>query len=134
MSAKLQSGSVSLTEKMVIERYSHVMHIVSNFRQGQRVSALWLPSGQLPAGTLSGAPKVRAMEIIDELEPVKRGCFGGAVGICLGRATWIRRSLFARRVKDGADYSSGAGVVADSIPQNEWEEVLNKSEAVTASL
>ena len=129
-----QSGSVSLTEKMVIERYSHVMHIVSNVtgRARDGVSAMAALRASLPAGTLSGAPKVRAMEIIDELEPVKRGVYGGAVGYLswsgnMDTAIAIRTAL----VKDGQlIIQAGAGVVADSVPENEWEEVLNKSRAM----
>ena len=133
-----QSGSVSLTEKMVIERYSHVMHIVSNVTGKARegISAMAALRATLPAGTLSGAPKVRAMEIIDELEPVKRGVYGGAVGYLswsgnMDTAIAIRTAL----VKDGElIIQAGAGVVADSIPQNEWEEVLNKSRAMLRAL
>ena len=133
-----QSGSVSLTEKMVIERYSHVMHIVSNVTGKARegISAMAALRASLPAGTLSGAPKVRAMEIIDELEPVKRGVYGGAVGYLswsgnMDTAIAIRTAL----VKDGElIIQAGAGVVADSIPQNEWEEALNKSRAMLRAL
>ena len=133
-----QSGSVSLTEKMVIERYSHVMHIVSNVTGKARegISAMAALRASLPAGTLSGAPKVRAMEIIDELEPVKRGVYGGAVGYLswsgnMDTAIAIRTAL----VKDGElIIQAGAGVVADSIPENEWEEVLNKSRAMLRAL
>jgi len=133
-----QSGSVSLTEKMVIERYSHVMHIVSNVTGKARegISAMAALRASLPAGTLSGAPKVRAMEIIDELEPVKRGVYGGAVGYLswsgnMDTAIAIRTAL----VKDGQlIIQAGAGVVADSIPENEWEEVLNKSRAMLRAL
>ena len=134
-----ESGSVSLTEQMAIERYSHVMHIVSNVTGKARagVTALDALRACLPAGTLSGAPKVRAMEIIDELEPVKRGVYGGAVGYLswhgnMDTAIAIRTAL----VKDGElIIQAGAGVVADSVPQNEWEEVLNKSRAmIKASL
>jgi len=133
-----QSGSVSLTEKMVIERYSHVMHIVSNVTGKARegISAMAALRASLPAGTLRGAPKVRAMEIIDELEPVKRGVYGGAVGYLswsgnMDTAIAIRTAL----VKDGQlIIQAGAGVVADSIPENEWEEVLNKSRAMLRAL
>ena len=129
-----QSGSVQLTEKMIIERYSHVMHIVSNVTGAARddVSALDALQACLPAGTLSGAPKVRAMEIIDELEPVKRGVYGGAVGYLswhgeMDTAIAIRTAL----VKDGElIIQAGAGVVADSVPESEWQEVLNKAGAM----
>ena len=127
-------GTVELTENMVIERYSHVMHIVSNVtgevREG--LSAMDALRAALPAGTLSGAPKVRAMEIIDELEPLKRGVYGGAVGYMswagdMDTAIAIRTAV----IKDGKlAIQAGAGVVADSVPQSEWEETLNKARAM----
>ena len=127
-------GRVSVTEKMVIERYSHVMHIVSNvegvLREG--VSAMDVLRATLPAGTLSGAPKVRAMEIIDDLEPVKRGVYGGAVGYLgwngeMDTAIAIRTAV----LKDGLMHvQAGAGVVADSVPALEWQETLNKARAL----
>ncbi|MCC2656305.1 MAG: Anthranilate synthase [Panacagrimonas sp.] len=127
-------GSVRLTEKMVIERYSHVMHIVSNVtgRLKPGLDALAALAATFPAGTLSGAPKVRAMEIIDELEPVKRGIYGGAVGYLgwdgnMDTAIAIRTAV----VKDGVLHvQAGAGVVADSDPQSEWTETMNKARAV----
>ncbi|ACO80769.1 anthranilate synthase component I [Azotobacter vinelandii CA] len=128
------TGSVKLTEKMVIERYSNVMHIVSNvtghLRQG--LTAMDALRAILPAGTLSGAPKVRAMEIIDELEPVKRGVYGGAVGYLawngnMDTAIAIRTAV----IKDGELHvQAGAGIVADSVPALEWEETLNKRRAM----
>ena len=129
-----QPGSVELTDKMVIEKYSHVMHIVSNVTGDAREDATAIDSlrATLPAGTLSGAPKIRAMEIIDELEPVKRGVYGGAVGYLswsgdMDTAIAIRTAV----VKDGVlIVQAGAGVVADSIPESEWEETLNKARAV----
>ncbi|MEL0153101.1 MAG: anthranilate synthase component I [Halieaceae bacterium] len=129
-----QPGSVALTDKMVIEKYSHVMHIVSNVTGDARESTTAIDSlrATLPAGTLSGAPKVRAMEIIDELEPVKRGVYGGAVGYLswsgdMDTAIAIRTAV----VKDGQlIVQAGAGVVADSVPESEWEETLNKARAV----
>lgn len=129
-----RTGTVSLTEKMVIERYSHVMHIVSNV-EGQLeegASAMDALRAALPAGTLSGAPKIRAMEIIDELEPVKRGIYGGAVGYLswagdMDTAIAIRTAV----LKDGELHIQvGAGVVADSVPRAEWQETLNKARAV----
>lgn len=127
-------GQVQVTEQMVIERYSHVMHIVSNvegiLRQG--VTAIDVLKASLPAGTLSGAPKVRAMEIIDTLEPVKRGIYGGAVGYIgwngeMDTAIAIRTAV----IKDNIMYvQAGAGVVADSIPELEWQETLNKLRAL----
>jgi anthranilate synthase component 1 len=127
-------GSVRLTEKMVIERYSHVMHIVSNVtgRLKPGLDALAALAATFPAGTLSGAPKVRAMEIIDELEPVKRGIYGGAVGYLgwdgnMDTAIAIRTAV----VKDGVLHvQAGAGVVADSDPHSEWTETMNKARAV----
>ncbi|PWB52305.1 MAG: anthranilate synthase component I, partial [Nitrosomonadales bacterium] len=129
-----ETGSVQVSEKMVIERYSHVMHIVSNV-EGRRkpgISALDVLRATFPAGTLSGAPKVRAMEIIDELEPTKRGIYGGAVGYLgyngdMDLAIAIRTAV----IKDGTLFvQAGAGVVADSVPQSEWEETRNKARAV----
>ncbi len=127
-------GSVKLTEKMAIERYSHVMHIVSNvtgkLRKGP--DALDALAATFPTGTLTGAPKVRAMEIIDELEPVKRGIYGGAVGYLswdgnMDMAIAIRTAV----IKDGKVHvQAGAGVVADSQPAAEWEETMNKARAL----
>ena len=128
------TGSVSLTEKMQIERYSHVMHIVSNvcgsLKPGQ--SAMDVIRATFPAGTVSGAPKIRAMEIIRELEPIKRGIYSGAVGYLswngnLDTAIAIRTAV----VKDGEVFvQAGAGVVYDSDPAGEWEETMNKARAV----
>ncbi len=128
------TGSVELTEKMQVERYSHVMHIVSNvtgqLRDGK--TAIDVLRATLPAGTLSGAPKIRAMEIIDELEPVKRGVYGGAVGYIswagdMDTAIAIRTAV----VKDGHLYiQAGGGVVADSVPKLEWMETRNKARAM----
>lgn len=127
-------GSVKVTEQMAIERYSHVMHIVSNVvgRLNPELSAMEVLKATLPAGTLSGAPKVRAMEIIDELEPVKRGIYGGAVGYLgfngnLDLAIAIRTAV----IKDSRlSIQVGAGVVADSVPEKEWEETMNKGRAL----
>jgi anthranilate synthase component 1 len=129
-----KTGSVKVTEKMVVERYSHVMHITSNVT-GQVVDgmgSLEVLKATLPAGTLSGAPKIRAMEIIDELEPVKRSIYGGAVGYIgwngnMDTAIAIRTAV----IKDGMLHvQAGAGVVADSIPELEWKETMNKARAV----
>ncbi len=127
-------GSVELTERMVIERYSHVMHIVSNvvgqIRGG--MTAIDVLRATFPAGTVSGAPKIRAMEIIDELEPVKRGVYAGAVGYLswsgnMDTAIAIRTAV----IKDGIlNIQAGAGIVADSVPEKEWEETMNKGRAV----
>jgi anthranilate synthase component 1 len=127
-------GSVELTEKMVIERYSHVMHIVSNVvgRIKDGMSAVNVLRATFPAGTVSGAPKIRAMEIIDELEPVKRGVYAGAVGYLswtgnMDTAIAIRTAV----IKDGMLHiQAGAGIVADSVPENEWAETMNKGRAV----
>ena len=127
-------GSVMLTDKMIVERYSHVMHIVSNvtgeIRDG--LSAMDVLRATLPAGTLSGAPKIRAMEIIDELEPVKRGVYGGAVGYIgwegnMDTAIAIRTAV----IKDEVLYvQAGAGIVADSVPRLEWKETMSKARAI----
>lgn len=127
-------GEVELTDKMIVERYSHVMHIVSNvvgkLKPGK--SAIDVLRATFPAGTLSGAPKIRAMEIIDELEPVKRGVYGGAVGYLswngnMDTAIAIRTAVIKDQV---LTIQAGAGVVADSVPLNEWEETMNKGRAV----
>lgn len=127
-------GSVHVTEQMIIERYSHVMHIVSNVEGDLQPEhgAMDVLRATFPAGTLSGAPKVRAMEIIDELEPTKRGVYGGACGYLsyngnMDVAIAIRTGV----VKDGVLYvQAGAGVVADSVPELEWQETENKARAV----
>lgn len=126
-------GTVKLTERMLIERYSHVMHIVSNVICNIRpeFDAIDVLKATFPAGTVSGAPKIRAMEIIDELEPLKRGIYSGAVGYLgwngnMDTAIAIRTSV----IKDGMlNIQVGAGIVADSQPENEWEETLNKGRA-----
>jgi len=126
--------TVEVTDQMVVERYSHVMHIVSNVKGQLKdgmgpIDAL---KSTFPAGTLSGAPKIRALEIIDEVEPVKRGIYGGAVGYIawngdMDTAIAIRTAV----IKDGKIYAqAGAGVVYDSQPQLEWEETMNKARAV----
>ncbi len=127
-------GTVRPTEKFTVERYSHVMHIVSNVvgeldPQHDAVAALL---AGLPAGTLSGAPKVRAMEIIDELEPEKRGVYGGGCGYFSARGDMdICIALRTAVLKDGVLYSqAGGGVVYDSDPEAEYEETVNKAKAV----
>lgn len=127
-------GSVQLTEKMIVERYSHVMHIVSNvtgqLRQG--MDAIDVLRATFPAGTVSGAPKVRAMEIIEELEPVKRGVYAGAVGYLswagdMDTAIAIRTAV----IQNGTLHiQAGAGIVYDSVPETEWEETMSKGRAV----
>jgi len=129
-----KTGSVKLTEKMVTERYSHVMHIVSNVTGTLKdnCSALDVLKATFPAGTLSGAPKIRAMEIIHELEPIRRGIYGGAVGYLswnnnMDTAIAIRTAV----IKDSTLYiQAGGGIVADSLPENEWQETLNKGRAI----
>ncbi len=129
-----ETGSVELTDKMVIERYSHVMHIVSNV-EGQLkegMSAMDALRATFPAGTVSGAPKIRAMEIIDELEPVKRGVYAGAVGY-LGWSGNMDTAIAIRTavIKDDTLHiQAGAGIVYDSVPRNEWNETMNKGRAV----
>ena len=129
-----KTGSVKVTEAFVVERYSHVMHIVSNveglLKDG--MTSLDVLRATFPAGTLTGAPKVRAMEIIDELEPVKRGIYGGACGYLsfagdMDVAIAIRTGI----VKDGKLYvQAAAGVVADSVPELEWKETEAKARAL----
>ena len=129
-----QTGTVVVTEQMVIERYSHVMHIVSNVEGKIKpgLGAIDVLRATFPAGTVSGAPKVRAMEIIDELEPVKRGIYAGAVGY-LGFDGNMDVAIALRTgvVKDGILYAqAGGGVVADSEPEAEWQETQNKVRAL----
>jgi anthranilate synthase component 1 len=129
-----RTGTVRVTENMVIENYSHVMHIVSNVEGAIKpgMSAMDVLKATFPAGTVSGAPKVRAMEIIDELEPTKRGVYAGAVGYLgfngdMDVAIAIRTAV----VKDGTLYvQAGAGIVADSVPKSEWVETQNKARAI----
>ncbi|MBB5019721.1 anthranilate synthase component 1 [Chitinivorax tropicus] len=129
-----QTGSVKVTDHMVIERYSHVMHIVSSVeaKLKPQVGNMDILRATFPAGTVSGAPKVRAMEIIDEMEPTKRGIYSGAVGylglngdmdvaIALRTAVIKNKMLFVQ---------AGAGIVADSVPESEWQETQNKARAV----
>ena len=133
-----QIGSVQLTENMLIERYSHVMHIVSNVRGKLKpeMSAMDVLRATFPAGTVSGAPKVRAMEIIAELEPTKRGIYSGAVGYLswngnMDTAIAIRTAV----IKDEQLHiQAGAGIVYDSVPQSEWDETMNKARAIVAAV
>lgn len=127
-------GSVELTEKMIVERYSHVMHIVSNVKGTiiDRTKPLDVLRATFPAGTVSGAPKIRAMEIINELEPLKRGIYSGAIGYLswtgdLDTALSIRTAV----IKDDLIHvQAGAGIVYDSVPETEWEETMNKAMAL----
>ncbi|MGR9012745.1 MAG: anthranilate synthase component I [Gammaproteobacteria bacterium] len=129
-----QIGTVQLTDKMIVERYSHVMHIVSNvtgqLQPGK--NAFDVLAATFPAGTVSGAAKIRAMEIIDELEPVKRGVYAGAVGYIgwsgnLDTAIAIRTAVIKNNM---LHIQAGAGIVYDSVPRNEWDETMNKGRAI----
>jgi anthranilate synthase component 1 len=129
-----QTGTVKVTEQMVVERYSHVMHIVSNVEGKLKpgLNAIDVLRATFPAGTVSGAPKVRAMEIIDELEPVKRGVYAGAVGYLGFHGNMdVAIALRTAVVKDGRLHvQAGGGVVADSQPDAEWQETQNKAKAL----
>ncbi|MBA3022565.1 MAG: anthranilate synthase component I [Gammaproteobacteria bacterium] len=129
-----EHGTVKLTDKMVIERYSHVMHIVSNVeaKLKQGLDAMDVLKATFPAGTVSGAAKVRAMEIIDELEPSKRGIYAGAVGyLGFNGDMDVAIALRTAVVKDKTLYvQAGAGIVADSVADSEWMETQNKARAV----
>jgi anthranilate synthase component I len=133
-----RAGSVHVDPYRVIERYSHVMHIVSGVKGQLRAGsdAFDLFAATFPAGTLVGAPKVRAMEIIDELEPVRRGLYGGTVGYFGARGDMDQAITIRTLVFRGDEYSyqAGAGVVADSVPITEYEEVLAKSGAMARAL
>ena len=129
-----KTGSVNLTDKMFIERYSHVMHIVSNVEceLKEDMSSIDVLKATFPAGTLSGAPKVRAMEIIDEVETLKRNIYSGAIGNLswhggMDLAIAIRTAV----IKDEVLYvQAGAGIVYDSIPEMEWQETMDKAQAL----
>ena len=129
-----EAGTVEVTQKFGVERYSHVMHMVSNVRAKLRkgLKAMDIFRATFPAGTLSGAPKIRAMEIIDEFEPVKRGIYGGAIGYFswtgnMDMAITIRTAI----IKDEVLYiQAGGGIVADADPRLEWKESLNKGRAI----
>ena len=128
------TGSVKVTEKMVVERYSHVMHIVSNVegRIAPGLDTIEVLRAGSPAGTVTGAPKVRAMQIIDELEPVRRGIYAGCAGYFAANGSMdtciMLRTAF---VKDNTMYvQAGVGVVADSDPLSEWKETQHKARAL----
>lgn len=131
-------GSVKVTDKMIIERYSHVMHIVSNVTGKilDNLDYIDAVKSSLPAGTLSGAPKIRAMEIINEIEPSSRGIYGGAIGYIswngdIDTAIAIRTAV----IKDNTIHvGAGAGIVADSVPENEWEECKQKAKVFLDAL
>ena len=131
-------GSVRVTEMMNIERYSHVMHIVSNVagRLRNGCSAFDVVKSTFPAGTVSGAPKIRAMQIISELEKTRRGCYAGAIGY-FGFDGNVDSCIALRCavLKNGKAYfQAGAGIVADSDPHFEYEETINKARAMTKAL
>lgn len=129
-----ETGSVQVTERLVVEKYSHVQHIVSNVegRLKKGMSNLDVLRATFPAGTLTGAPKVRAMEVIDELEPTKRGIYGGACGyLSFGGEMDVAIAIRTGVIKDGMLYvQAAAGIVADSIAEMEWQETENKARAV----
>ncbi len=129
-----QTGTVKVTEQMVVERYSHVMHIVSNVEGRLRpgLNAIDVLRATFPAGTVSGAPKVRAMEIIDELEPVKRGVYAGAVGYLGFHGNMdVAIALRTAVIKNGLLHvQAGGGIVADSQPDAEWQETQSKAKAL----
>ena len=132
-------GTVKVTEMMKVERYSHVLHIVSQVEGTlpEAGSALEVFRATFPAGTMTGAPKVRAMQIIDELEPERRGPYAGAVGYIaagdrrMDLAITIRTCVIADGV---ASVQAGAGIVADSVPEREWEETENKARAMLTAI
>jgi anthranilate synthase component I len=133
-----QPGTVEVVEFMEVRRYSHIMHLESTVTGtiAEDRSALDVVLAAFPAGTLSGAPKVRAMEIIDELEPVRRGFYGGTVGYfgnggAMDQAITIRTMVFRG---DTYSFQAGAGIVADSVPATEYQEVLAKSAIVRRAL
>ncbi len=128
-------GSITVPDLMIVERFSHVMHLSSQVegKLKQGLSAMDVFKTCFPAGTVSGAPKVRAMEIIDELEPRQRGPYAGAVGYFGWGGTSMDTAITIRTVvvKDGTAYvQAGAGIVADSDPAKEYEETLNKARAL----
>jgi anthranilate synthase component 1 len=132
-------GTVKVTELMKVEKYSHVLHIVSQVEGdlNDGLSALDVFKATFPAGTMTGAPKIRAMEIIDELEPVSRGPYAGAVGYIaaggkrMDLAITIRTCIIAN---GKASVQAGAGIVADSVPEREWEETRSKAQALLSAI
>jgi anthranilate synthase component 1 len=129
-----QTGSVKVTEAFAVERYSHVMHIVSNVEGllNKGMTSMDVLKATFPAGTLSGAPKVHAMELIDQLEPVKRGVYGGACGyLSFGGDMDVAIAIRTGVIVDGTLYvQAAAGVVADSVPEMEWRETEHKARAL----
>jgi anthranilate synthase component 1 len=132
-------GSVAVTDFMRVERYSHVVHLVSDVEARLRdgIGAIEALRATFPAGTMTGAPKVRAMQIIDELEPERRGPYAGAVGYIAAdrRAMDLCISIRACVIADGeVSVQAGAGIVADSVPEREWEETENKMRAMLTAI
>jgi anthranilate synthase component I len=132
-------GSVRVPERMVIEKYSHVLHMVSTVEGDVRddVTPMDVLRASFPAGTVSGAPKVRAMEIIDELETTRRGPYAGAVGYIAagGRAMDLAIAIRTVVATGGRAFvQAGAGIVADSVPSVEYEETLSKARALLRSV
>ena len=132
------TGTVKVTDNMIVERYSHVMHIVSQVvgELAEGLNSTDALRSSFPAGTLSGAPKIRAMEIINELEPVRRNVYAGAVGyINWHDDTDLAIAIRTAVIKDGMLHvQAGAGIVADSDPEKEWEETMNKGRALIAAV
>jgi anthranilate synthase component 1 len=132
-------GTVEVTDLMIVEKYSHVFHIVSQV-EGELAdgsSALDAFRAVFPAGTMTGAPKVRAMEIIDELEPERRGAYAGALGVIGAGDTRMDLAITIRTcvIADGvASVQAGAGIVHDSVPEKEWEETENKARAMLTAI
>jgi anthranilate synthase component 1 len=132
-------GTVKVTEFMKVEKYSHVLHIVSQVEGdlNDGLSALDVFRATFPAGTMTGAPKIRAMEIIDELEPVSRGPYAGAVGYIAAGGMRMDLAITIRTcvIADGkASVQAGAGIVADSVPEREWEETRSKAQALLSAI
>jgi len=132
-------GSVEVTELMRIEKYSHVLHIVSQVEGtlNRAQTAMDVFRATFPAGTMTGAPKVRAMEIIDELEPVSRGAYAGAIGFIASGGSTMELAITIRTcvIADGvASVQAGAGIVADSVGETEWEETESKARALLSAI
>ncbi|MDQ2765676.1 MAG: chorismate-binding protein, partial [Gemmatimonadota bacterium] len=132
-------GTVKVTEFMKVEKYSHVLHIVSQVEGelNDGLSALDVFRATFPAGTMTGAPKIRAMEIIDELEPVSRGPYAGAIGYIAAGGKRMDLAITIRTciIADGkASVQAGAGIVADSVPEREWEETRSKAQAILTAI
>jgi len=132
-------GTVKVTEFMKVEKYSHVLHIVSQVEGelNDGLTALDVFRATFPAGTMTGAPKIRAMEIIDELEPVSRGPYAGAIGYIAAGGQRMDLAITIRTcvIADGkASVQAGAGIVADSVPEREWDETRSKAQALLSAI